>query len=434
MGGYGKMSRRVVVTGMGVVSPLGIGTSRHWEGLLEGRAAVTRLQRLSSLGFPVDVAAEAPADELAACLSRLPRKQIKLYNRATVFAMIAALLAAEDAGLAAPVEDPTRAGVILATLFIPYPVQTILRLLPGLESAENPERVNLGRALGSAMKSVNPLDMSLKIVPNLTAGHIAIHFGLRGLCRTVADGWTGGMNAIGQAMTAIREGHADLVVCGGTEAPLDDLVFADLCATGLLADPDQIPQRTCRPFGRERRGLVVGEGAAILILEAYEHACRRGARQRGEVTGFGAAVGDGTRERVLQSSRSAMRRALDDGGVNGVDLISANGDSTRVNDWAESGAICDIAGLQPGSPAVFATKGAHGSLVSAAAPLDVVTALVALEHGILPPSPSCDDRDPECGLRLSGRSAEPRPGLRTALVNALGAFGEAASVVVTRSA
>jgi 3-oxoacyl-[acyl-carrier-protein] synthase II len=426
------MSRRVVVTGVGVVSPLGLGGAGHWQGLLAGRSAVKRVDRLTRLGFPVDVAAEVPEATVAACVPRLPRKQLKLYNRATTFAMTAAILAAEDAGLRVPADDPPRAGVILATLFIPYPIQDLLRLLPGLESAEHPNHIDMCRALQMCRTAVNPLDLSLKIVPNLTAGHIAINFGHRGFCRTVSDGSTGGMHAIGQAMTAVREGELDVVLCGGAESSVDDLVFADLCSTDLLAGAAEPPDRTCRPFGRGRSGTVAGEGAAVVVVEAYEHAVRRGAHIRAELTGFGAAIGEITVGGVCGSSGRAMRAALADARQDGVDLVSANGDSCPLNDQAEAAALREICKTRGWSPTIYATMGAHGNLFSAAAPLQVATAVLALEHGLLPPSVNCDETDPVCGLTLSV-TPQSLPDARAVLVNALGAFGEAASLVVVRA-
>lgn len=426
------MSRRVVVTGVGVVSPLGVGVADHWEALMAGRCAVSRLERLTRLGFPVDVAAEVPADALARWMPRFPRRQLKLYNRATTFAMIAATLAAEDATLPVPVPEGTRAGVILATLFIPYPIQGVLRLLPGLETPNDACKLDMGRACVALMTSISPLDMSLKIIPNLTAGHIAIHFGLQGFCRTVSDGWTGGMHAIGQAMTAIREGELDVVFCGGTESALDDVVFADLCSTDLLAMPGDRPARTCRPFGRGRTGTVAGEGAAVLVLEASDHALRRGASIRAEIAGFGAAIGEASAEGIRESCNRAMRGALADSGTDSVDLVSANGDSSRLNDQAEAAALRELFLRWHHPPEVCATKGAHGNLFSAASPVEVGTIVVALQRGRVPPSVNCDDPDPECGLTLFGSEPCARQGLQAALVNAIGVYGETASLVVIR--
>ena len=243
------MGRRVIIIGLGVVSPLGVGARDHWSALASGRSAVARIDRLTRLGFPVDVAAEVAPPHFAACVSRLPRKQVKLYNRTTTLAMAAAALAAEDAGLAAPVPDPARAGVMLATLFIPYPIQSILKLVPDVEAERN--RADLGKTLVRCFSDVNPLDLSLRIIPNLTAGHLAIHFGLRGACRTVADGWTGGLHAVGQAAAAIRDGALDLVCCGGGPSVLWRIWSSPICA----------PRTCCRLPRTSRSGPAGPSGS-----------------------------------------------------------------------------------------------------------------------------------------------------------------------------
>ena len=428
------MNRRAVITGVGVVSPLGIGSQAHWSALIAGRSAVARVDRLTQLGFPVDVGAEVSGQAVAACLPRLPKKQVKLYNRATTFAMAAASLAAADAGITAPVADPLRAGVILATLFIPYPIQSVLPLLPRAEAADARDRVDLGKAMKQCLGGVNPLDLSLKIVPNLTAGHLAIHFGLRGACRTVADGWTGGLLAIAQAATAIREGALDLAFCGGAECPLEEMVFADLCSTELLSPAAASPDRTCRPFGLGRRGTVAGEGAAVLVLEAEEHAARRGAPARAVCAGFGAASADPSPEGVRDSLSRALRAALDESRRDAPDLVSLHGDGSAEGDLGEATAWQAIAAGAGDWPTLYATKGAHGNLVSAAGPLEAAGAVMALERETVPPSRNCEQTDPVCGLSLVADGPRAVPGMRTAVVSALGAFGEAACLVLTRDA
>jgi 3-oxoacyl-[acyl-carrier-protein] synthase II len=282
------------------------------------------------------------------------------------------------------------------------------------------------------MTSVNPIDVSLKVLPNLTAGHIAIHCGLQGACRTVSDTATGGMHALAQAAMAIREGDLDVALCGGAECPLEDLVFADLCQTGLLAVPlKEEAEKACAPFGRRRAGRVAGEGAAVLVLEAFDHAERRGAPIRAEIAGFGAATGDASHAGMGQSCERAIRGAMVEAGRDRVDLVSANGDAGQVSDLAEASALRNVFRGMPDPPVVYATKGAHGDLFSASAPLEVATAILALEQGFVPPSVNCDDPDPECGLGLSVSPSQVRRA-RSALVDALGAFGEAAALVVAR--
>jgi 3-oxoacyl-[acyl-carrier-protein] synthase II len=420
------MSGRAVVTGVGALSPHGLGVEEHWSALMAGRSAVSRVERLAALGFPVTVAAEVPAGVAGRALSRLPRKQVKLYNRATAFALAAAALAAEDAGVVSAAVEPSRAGVFLATLFIPYPVQSVLQYLPAAESAEAKNRADLGRALRQCMAGVNPLDLSLKILPNLTAGHIAIRFGLRGACRTVADGWTGGLAAIGQAATAIRDGELDLAFCGGTECPLEDLVFADLCSTDLLSPAADPPERTCRPFGIGRQGTVAGEGAAVLVLESEEHAARRGARVRAVCTGFASTSGDPSPEGIRHSLGRAVRAVLAQAGGEAPLAVCLHGDGSLWKDLGEAAAMRDLAAEADAAPVVYATKGAHGNLFSAAGPLDAVGAAMALGGCAVPPSRNCDEPDPDCRLALTTQGPRPVPGLRTVLVNAVGEFGEAA--------
>jgi 3-oxoacyl-[acyl-carrier-protein] synthase II len=428
------MNRRVVITGVGAVSPLGVGAEAHWRALVSGRSAVSRVDRLARLGFPVDVAAEVRPEDFVACLSRLSRKQVKLYNRTTALALAAAALAAADAGIVTPVPDPLRAGVFLATLFIPYPIQSVLRLLPDVEAADTRNHADLGKALARCLRDVNPLDLSLKVVPNLTAGHLAISFGLRGACRTLADGWTGGLHAIAQAATAIREGSLDLVLCGGAECPLEDLVFADLCATELLSSAAEPPERTCRPFGVGRHGTVAGEGAAILVMEAEEHAARRGARIRAACAGFRAASAAASPAGIRDALERSMLGALAESHRETADAISLHGNGGVASDLGEASAFHALAARTGAPPVAYATKGAHGNLFSAAGPLEAVSAVMALEAGAVPPSRNCDETDPECGLSLATDGALPMPVLRTVVVNALGAFGEAASLAVTRAA
>jgi len=424
-------TRRVGITGIGLVSPLGAGVAAHWEQILAGKSAVKRVERLARLGFPHEAAAEVSPEALAACLPRLSRKQLKLYNRATTLAMSAAVLAAEDAGIQVSVPDPIRAGVILATLFIPYPIQSLLPLLPEVESLEHANQADMGKALKRCMGGVNPLDLSLKIVPNLTAGHIAITYGLRGACRTVADAWIGGMQAIAQAATAIREGELDLVLCGGAECPLEELVYADLCTTDLLAPPAPSIERTCQPFGRQRCGTVAGEGAAVLILEALDHAERRGARVQCEISGFAAATGTPTADGLSETLGRAMRAAIAAAGRERVGAIALHGDAGQMTDLGEARAVGALAHSWGNGLPVYATKGAHGNLFSAAAPIEVATAACALERRMLPPSCNCDDVDPAC--RVAVRTSPVPFDADTILVNALGCFGEAASMVLARA-
>ncbi len=425
------MKRRVVITGIGVVSPLGVGMEAHWASVRSGVSAVRRLGRLSALRFPVDFGAEVPADALEGPL--LPRKQLKLYNRATWLGMVAASLAMEGAGLRESPPDPTTFGIFLGTLFTTYDLPLFLEHLAHAESDRTPNTLDLGKANAYCMASVSPITFSLKVLPNLAAGHMAIAFDARGFCRTLADGCTGGLQAVGQAFSVISRGELDLALCGGTETPLEELILADLCAMGLLAEEVEEPSKACRPFDARRNGIVLGEGAGMLVLEERERAIRRGAGIYGEVAGFGVSAGEGSLEGIREGLRRAMGVALEEAGEGVVDYIQANGDSTPVHDRAETEAIKGVFGPGGGGIPISATKSMHGHLISASGPVELITCLLALKHGIIPPTINYEAPDPFCDLNYVVNSPRPKPGMRTAMVNAIGFLGESASLVVRGS-
>ncbi|MBI2350803.1 MAG: beta-ketoacyl-[acyl-carrier-protein] synthase family protein [Deltaproteobacteria bacterium] len=408
--------RRVVVTGLGAVSSLGIGKEAHWETLVSARSATKRIERFTSQRFPVDVAAEIPETLLEHELNRFPRKQRKFFSRATLFAMIGSSLAFEDAGLQQGAIDPTRLGVFLGTLFTSIDFYTFLRWLGAAESSETVGMMDLRKANSYCMSSINPTDFSLKTMPNLTGGHVAIAHNAQGICRVIADGCTGGLQAIGQAFLAVKEDQLDLVLCGGAEAPLEELTFLTLCAWGFLANGNEEPYAACRPFDKSRRGIY------------------------GEILGFGAAAGDvtfghqsevnGVAERLSLS----IRRALAEAGLEKVHLIAANGDSTKSHDLAETMAIKEVFGWRAKEIPISATKSMHGHLVSASGALEMITCFVSLERGIIPPTVNLRDPDPLCDLDYVPNVPRPSQHMTTALVNAVGLFGESTSIVIRKAA
>lgn len=438
--------RRVVVTGIGVVSPLNIGIEKHWDALISGRSAVARSKRLVDQGFPVDVVAEIPEPILRRELTRLPRKQLKLFSRVALFGMIGSSLAVEDGGLKNDSIDPVRFGVFLGTCITTLHFQTFLHWMAETESSEVARTLDLIKANAYCMTSINPMDYSLKTMPNLTAGHIAIAHNAQGFCRVIADGCTGGLQAIGQAFLAIKENQLDAALCGGAEAPLEEFIFVNFCTMNFLAQEVEEPERACCPFDVERRGAVMGEGSGILVLEELGHALGRGAKIYGEVLGFGASAGDitfsphssavGDQSKVngvTERLSLAMRAALAEAGTNKVDLIAANGDSTKTHDLAETQAIKGVFGPAAREIPISATKAMHGHLVSASGVVELMTCLLALERGIIPPTINLRNPDPLCDLDYVPNTARPRPNMGTALVNAVGLFGESASIVVRKA-
>ena len=436
--------RRVVVTGLGVVSPLGVGKEEHWQALVSGRSAIARSRRLAAQGFPVDIAAEISLPALKQHFYRLPRKQVKLFSRVALFGMIASSLAADDAGLGGCAMDPTRFGVLLGTFFTTLEFPMFLRWMAEAESMEIRDTMDESKANAHCMTSINPIDYSLKTMPNLAAGHIAIAHNAQGFCRVIADGCTAGLQAIGQAYRAIKEDRLDIALCGGSEAPLEEFVFLNLCTLGFLAPGGDDPEKVCCPFGRARKGAVLGEGGGMLVLEEMERALQRGSRIYGEILGFGVSAGDtgigcrwaaGSQESTVDSIevrlKLAMQAALGKAGVDRVDLIAANGDSMASHDLAESLAIQEAFGPGAGRIPISAMKPAHGHLVSGSGAVELISCLLAFEYGMIPPNLNLDNPDPQCGLDFVSSQGRARQ-IRTALVNSVGLFGESASLIVQR--
>ncbi|MFQ5898660.1 MAG: beta-ketoacyl-[acyl-carrier-protein] synthase family protein [Candidatus Methylomirabilia bacterium] len=432
------MSRRVVVTGRGVVSPLGIGLDAHWAAGLAGRSAIKLSPRLAAHGLPVALAAEIADEALAVPLGRFSRKQLKLCNRMTCFAMLAGSLAAEEASLDPSSVDPTRFGTFLGTFFTALDLSPFLQLLGASESEPEPGRLDLAKANAYCMTTVNPIDYSLKTIPNLSAGHLAIAHNAQGICRVVADAPTGGLQAIAQAAWAIREGLIDMALAGGAEAPLDEMIFMNLCTLGFLAQDGGAPEEACAPFDARRRGTVLGEGAGIVVLEELEHARARSARVLGELLGSGVVGGDDSLyetpdvDGIARRLELAMARALDVAEISEVDVIFANGDGTRERDQAESIAVRALFGSRADKIPLTAPKALHGHLMSAAGPVELITCLRSLEQGIIPPTLHSRHPDPLCDLDYVPNQPRIEPMMRRAMVNGIGLFGESASLVVGR--
>ena len=398
---------RVVITGRGVVSPLGVGLGAHWDALAAGRSAIAPCDRLAAFGAPPPPAAVVADDAIRPHLARLPRKQQKLYNRPTLLAMLAASMAMEDAGLAAGAGDPTRFGVVLGVNAVGWELDAMTRYLAACESPEAPGTLDLARANRFCMKSINPLDFSLKTLPNLAAGHVAIAWDAQGMCRALAEGMVAGMHAIGQAFRTIEDGDLDAALCGGTDAQLEEFLFAAYWGGGVVAADAAGP------------GIVAAEGSGVLVLEEAERARARGAPVRAEVLAFAAAAGDGAiaaecdAERLTVRIASVVGTALDEAGVL-PDLIALHAEGMAGHDAPEEAALARV--LPRGAaPARVALKRAHGHLGAAAGPVELLACSAAFEHAMIPAT-----------ALTSPEGAPPRH----ALVISIGLFGECAAIVL----
>ena len=404
-------ARRVVLTGRGVVSPLGVGVDAHWDALCAGRSGVARLDRLAALGLPASRGGAVAPDLVQPHLGRLPRKQQKLYNRATLFAMLGAALAMEDAGLQPGAGDPRRFGVVLGVNPLAWDLGAMLAYLGASESPTTPGTLDMAAANGFCMRHVNPLDFSLKTLPNLAAGHVAIAHDAQGFCRAMTEGPIGGARAVGDAYRLIGEGDLDVALCGGADAQLEELFFATYWGAGLIAADDG-----------DSAGLTAGEGAGLLVLEAAEHARARGAGIHGEITGFAGSAGEGRLASADEPTRLASRlarvieRAIDEAG--GVpDVVCLHGDGIPAHDAAEARALTRVLGARAETTPRLRMKQAHADLGAAASPVELLACSAALEHEALPPVVSED-------------SLASDQSFRSALVISLGLFGECAALMI----
>ena len=406
--------RRVVLTGRAVVSPLGVGIDAHWNGLLEGRCAVAKSERLEALGLDVTRAAPVAPDLVQPHLGRLPRKQQKLYNRATLLGMLAAALAMEDAALTPGAGDPLRFGVLLGVNALSWELAAMTQYLVASESRATPGTLDMALANTFCMKNINPLDYSLKTLPNLAAGHLAIAHDAQGLCRAMTEGPVGGARAVGQAFRLVEEGDLDVALCGGTDAQLEELFFTNYCGAGLLADDSGA-----------RGGFAAGEGSGILVLEALDRARARGARIHGEILGYAAGAGDGRVVRDADASPAVDRLArviegaLEDAGAE-PDLLSLHGDGSPAHERAEHDALHVVLGDRATRIPALRMKDAHGDLGAASCPVELLACSAALQHDIIPPIVS----------RSSETQGVPR---RRALVLSLGLFGESAALMLGKA-
>ena len=402
--------RSVVLTGRGVVSPLGVGIDQHWEALCAGRSAVSRRDRLAALGLPASRGAEVAPEAIQPHLARLPRKQQKLWNRATLLAMLAGALAMEDAALSPGAGDPQRFGVLLGVNMLAWDLGSMLEYLAAAESPDAPCVLDMARASGFCMRSINPLDFSLKTLPNLIAGHLAIANDARGFCRAVTEGHVGGARAVGDAVRLIDEGDLDVALCGGADDQLEELFFATHWGGGVIAGDDG------------RAGLVPGEGSGLLVLEEAEHALARGARVHGEIVGFASAAGDGDLgggdhpERLADRLTRVVDSVLEEART-APDLVSLHGDGIAAHDQAEGAALARTLGAVAPSAPRLRLKEAHADLGAAASPVELLACASALRHATLPPA-------------VSARSTSTTPVFRSALVLAIGLFGECSALMM----
>jgi 3-oxoacyl-[acyl-carrier-protein] synthase II len=402
-------SRKAVITGIGPVTPVGIGLEPFWEGMLGGRNGVRTITRFPIDDLPVTVAGEVDGFEAA---DFLDTKEARRTDRFTQFAVASAQLAWEDAGTPEVVAE--RAGVIFATG------------IGGIETLLNQHSVLLEKGPGRVSPFMVPMLMA-----NAPAGHIAMRFGLTGANFATISACSSSNHALGEALKLVRDGTLDLVVAGGSESatlPLTVAAFAQM--TALTKNPD--PETASRPFDANRDGFVLSEGAVTLIVESEEHALARGARIYCELAGAGAsddAFHITAPDPKGSGAALAMRWALADAGAEPADVtyINAHGTSTPLNDAAESAAIKGVMGEHARGVAISSTKSMTGHMLGAAGAVEGAVCALAIHHGRIPPTIHYETPDPDCDLDVTPNTARDLE-VTFALSNSFGFGGHNACV------
>ena len=407
--------QRVVITGMGAVTPLGNTATTTWQSAVEGRSGVDFIRTFDSSEYPVHIAAEVKEDFDPNGLAST--KEMKRLDRNILFALSAANEALGDAGING--YQPERVGVVLGSGI--GGLHELLRQYDVLRE-RGPDRVS---------PSFMP-----NVLPDSASGQVAIALGIRGPNYAVVSACATGSHAIGEGADLVRHGYADAVVAGGTEACIHPLFFAGFCSMRGLVAEEEDPARACRPFDATRAGFVMGEGAGIVMLEGLEHAKARGATIYAEVLGYGAsndayhmAAPDPDSVGVAEM----MRAALDRAGVDPVrvNYINAHGTSTPLGDTAETKAIKDVFGDRAYDLAVSSTKSTMGHLLGAAGAVEAIMCALAIHEGVIPPTINYYNPDPECDLDYVPN--EPRKAeIDVALSNAMGLGGHNGCVLLGR--
>ncbi|MBC7249935.1 MAG: beta-ketoacyl-ACP synthase II [Anaerolineae bacterium] len=410
------MERQVVVTGMGAITPVGHDVPTTWAALIEGRSGVGPITRFDASDLSTRIAAEVKDFDPVAIFGH---REARHMDRFTQFALVATQESLQDAGLSTDKWQPGRVGVIIGTGI--GGVDTLLKQAKTLET-RGPRRLS-------------PFAIPM-LMPNAAAAQVAINYGITGPSLSVISACATGTDAIGEAAAFIRRGDTDVMICGGSEAPLVPVAIAGFAIMGALSSRNDEPQRASRPFDATRDGFVPGEGAAILILESREHAEARGARIYAEVIGYGAtsdAAHITAPDVEGRGAAEAMRLALRRAGLQPeeVDYINAHGTSTPLNDKTETKAIHDVFGEHAYRLAVSSTKSMIGHLMGAAGAIEAIATIKALETGIVHPTINYEHPDPECDLNYVPNQAR-RLNPRVALSNSFGFGGHNACVAFRR--
>jgi 3-oxoacyl-[acyl-carrier-protein] synthase II len=409
------MKRRVVITGVGAVTPLGCNIETTWNNIKNGVSGVGPLTRVNAEEYPAKVAAEIRDFNVE---DFIDKKDARKMDRFTQYAVAASLMAVKDAELTITDENAPRIGVWIGSG------------IGGMETFENQFETFLNRGY----RRVSPFFVPM-MIPDMATGQVSITLGARGFNSCTVTACATGTNSIGDAFKVIQRGDADAMVTGGAEAPITRMSVAGFCAnTALSTNQDQ--NTASRPFDKNRDGFVIGEGAGIVILEELEHALARGAKIYAEIVGYGS-TGDAYHITAPapegEGGARAMKMALDDANLKPEDIgyINAHGTSTEYNDKYETYAIKTVFGEHAYKLAVSSTKSMTGHLLGAAGGIEAIFTTLAIKEGVLPPTINLETPDPECDLDYVPNEARHRE-ITAAISNSLGFGGHNATIALKK--
>jgi 3-oxoacyl-[acyl-carrier-protein] synthase II len=405
-------NKRVVVTGLGAVTPLGNNVESTWNGILEGKTGIGPLTRLDADDYPAKVAAELKDFEIE---EYVERKEARKMDRFTHYAVAASMMAVKDSKLEISDENAHRIGVWIGSG------------IGGMETFENQYETFQKRGY----RRVSPFFVPM-IIPDMATGQVSIMLGAKGVNSCTVTACATGTNSIGDAFKVIQRGDADVMISGGAEAPITKMSVAGFCAnTALSTNTD--PEKASRPFDANRDGFVMGEGAGVVVLEELEHALKRGATIYAEVVGYGS-TGDAYHITAPapagEGGARAMKMALEDGGVRPeeLDYINAHGTSTPYNDKYETMAVKEVFGEHAYKLAMSSTKSMTGHLLGAAGGVEAIFTVLAMKDSVLPPTINLDTKDPDCDLDYVANEARKQV-VNVAMSNSLGFGGHNATLV-----
>jgi 3-oxoacyl-[acyl-carrier-protein] synthase II len=407
---------RVVVTGIGMVTPMGIGTQETWRALLNGESGVDKITQFDPTDFRVRIGGEVKGWEPT---KYIEKKKLKEMDRFTAFALGSAKMALEDAKLELSDEERDEVGCFVGVG------------LGGLQTLERTKEVLTEK--GSSKISAYAI---VGIIANMAAGQISMALGLRGPSFATTSACSSGAHALGEAAEWIRRGRAQVMFAGGAEATITPVCIGGFEAMMALSKRNDDPKHASRPFDKGRDGFVCGEGAAVLVLESLTHAKKRGAKIYAELTGYGASSDAyHLTSPSLDGPQRSMKMALKDAGVSpdAVDYVNAHGTSTQIGDINESRAISAVFGANAADKKLWvsSTKSAMGHLLGAAGAVESAICVLALAEGKVPPTINLEDQDPECTLDYVANTARERR-VRHALNNSFGFGGTNCSLIFSR--